>query len=291
MGSTMMEEQAAGEKQRPSVRMMGRVWGRLENRHFLLICGVLAGGMLILLILPLVALLWRTAASVGEWGALAGLAAALLLSLWTTAVSVGCMVLLGTPLAYLFAYYDFWGKRLLSVFIELPIVMPPIVAGLALLSAFGRRGLLGSFLAEWGVQITFSWPAVILAQTFVAAPFFIRAAQSAFREMPRDLQEAASMDGADEWQTFRYVLLPLTASGLAAGLVLSWARALGEFGATILFAGNLQGSTQTMPLFIYAVLEQNVNLTFVAAVILLGLAAVSLFLARWLAGLDEVGEK
>jgi molybdate transport system permease protein len=167
--------------------------------------------------------------------------------------------------------------------------MPPVVAGLALLAAFGRRGLIGRPLAEVGVGITFTWVAVVLAQVFVSASFYIRAAQFRFAALPRDLEEAAEIDGADSWQIFSHVILPLSYRALLAGLVLSWSRALGEFGATILFAGNLQGRTQTMPLLVYGALERDLNATYVTAAILLGMAAAALFLTRLLTRLDEEG--
>jgi molybdate transport system permease protein len=194
---------------------------------------------------------------------------------------------LGTPLAYLLARVSFPLKRVLTIFVEIPIVLPPVVAGLALLSAFGRRGLLGVPLAAANLSITFTWLAVVLAQTFVAAPFYIRAAQSRFAALPRDLVEAACIDGVDGWRMLWYVIRPLSARALAAGLVLSWARALGEFGATILFAGSMQGRTRTMPLLIYGALERDLNATYVSAMILLGIAGLALLLTRRITLLDE----
>lgn len=249
----------------------------------------LAGLMALLLVLPVVALFWRT---IGLSAAGFSLAAqpillALGLSLGTTAVSLFFILILGTPLALLLAYRDFPGKRLLAVFVELPIVMPPVVAGLALLAAFGRRGLLGAPLLNLGIGLTFTWVAVVLAQIFVSAPFYIRAAQSRFAALPRDLAEAASIDGANQWQTFWQMIVPLSRPALLGGLILSWARALGEFGATILFAGNLAGRTQTMPLLVYAALERDLAAAYITALILLALAALALFFARWLARLDD----
>ena len=253
------------------------------------IIGSLALGMAAILILPILGLVWRAVPALGMDFVLEGQSvwAAVLLSLWTTAVSMLLVLLLGTPLAYLLARADFPFKRLLTVFVEIPIVLPPVVAGLALLSAFGRRGLLGVPLSAANLSITFTWLAVVLAQTFVAAPFYIRAAQTRFAALPPDLEEAASIDGADGWRVFWYVIRPLSARALAAGLVLSWARALGEFGATILFAGNLQGRTQTMPLLIYGALERDLNATYVSALILLGMALLALALTRRLTRLDE----
>ncbi|MCB8938936.1 MAG: molybdate ABC transporter permease subunit [Ardenticatenaceae bacterium] len=251
------------------------------------VTAVLATLMSLFLILPLVGLVWR-ALSLPGTAVLnqSSLASAILLSLSTTAVSVLLIILLGTPLAYVLARYPLRGKQLLTVFIELPIVMPPVVAGLGLLSVFGRRGLLGLPLAELGITITFSGTAVVLAQLFVASPFYIRAAQSRFAALPPEFEDAAAVDGANRWQIFRHIMLPLSRNGLLAGLILSWARALGEFGATILFAGNLQGTTQTMPLLVYASLERDLRITFITALILLGLAVVAFGVTRWLTGLD-----
>jgi molybdate transport system permease protein len=253
--------------------------------------GALATGMAAVLITPVAGLIWRAVPALKMDFILKGEAvwAAVVLSLWTTAVAMSLVLLLGTPLAYLLARVEFPFKRLLTIFVEIPIVLPPVVAGLALLSAFGRRGLLGTPLALVNLSIPFTWLAVVLAQTFVAAPFYIRAAQTRFAALPRDLEEAASIDGADGWRVFWYVIRPLSARALATGLILSWARALGEFGATILFAGNLQGRTQTMPLLIYGALERDLNATYISALILLGMALIALALTRYLNRLDETG--
>jgi len=254
-----------------------------------LLVWVLALLMAAILVLPILGLVWRTAVALSGDFSLDGRPVwqAIGLSLRTTAVSMILVVLLGTPLAFLLARVTFPLKRLLTVFVELPIVLPPVVAGLALLSAFGRRGLLGSPLALLGVSIPFTWVAVVLAQVFVAAPFYIRAAQVRFAALPRELEEAASIDGADGWRMFWHVIRPLSSRALAAGLVLSWARALGEFGATILFAGNLAGRTQTMPLLIYGALERDLNATYVSAMVLLALAMLAFGVTRWLVRLDE----
>lgn len=207
---------------------------------------------------------------------------AVTLSLGTTAVSLSLIVSFGTPLAYVLARYEFPLKRLANVLIELPIILPPVVAGFGLLMAFGRRGLFGPLLQQIGVSLSFTTAAVVIAQTFVAAPFFIRTAQVRFSAIPHDLEEAASIDGATTGTIFRYIALPLSAPGLLAGLVLSWARALGEFGATILFAGSLQGRTQTMPLLVYGALERNLNDALWSSLLLIALALGSLLLVRWL---------
>ena len=245
--------------------------------------------MTFFLIIPLIGLVWRALTLPGT-AVLdqSSIASAILISFSTTAMSVLLIIFLGTPLAYLLARYPLRFKRLLAIFIELPIVMPPVVAGLGLLAVFGRRGLIGLPLAELGITITFSGTAVVLAQVFVASPFYIRAAQSRFAALPRVYEDAAAVDGANRWQIFWHIMLPLSRNGLLAGIILSWARALGEFGATILFAGNLQGRTQTMPLLVYASLERDLRITFITAIILLGLAIVAFALTRWLTGLDEI---
>ncbi|HQA66724.1 MAG TPA: ABC transporter permease [Aggregatilineales bacterium] len=258
--------------------------GQVANRATRLTVGVLAAVMLALLVVPIAALVLRALAGRGSLPALLSqpLADAVLLSLITTSLSALLIVALGMPLAYVFARYRFPLKRVLNVLIEVPVVMPPVVAGLALLMTFGRRGVLGGVLAGAGVSLPFSAAAVVIAQVFVASPFFIRAAQVEFQSIPRELEEAASIDGATGVQTFLHVILPLSARGLLVGLVLSWARALGEFGATILFAGNLQGRTQTMPLFVYGAMERDLNAALWASVMLIGVAVMALGVMRWL---------
>ena len=193
----------------------------------------------------------------------------LTLSFFTSFIALLLIVLFGTPVAFVLARGEFPGRRLLEVLVEWPTVLPPAVAGLALLLALGRKGLAGQYLHEWGVDIAFSTTAVILAQVFVAAPYFIKAAAASLSSVDRDLLDAAEMDGADSWQVFRCVLLPLSWRGFVGGMGLSWARALGEFGATILFAGNLPGVSQTMPLAVYLGFESDYRLAISLSVILL----------------------
>lgn len=250
----------------------------------------LAGIMVAFFVVPFLALIWRAVTLEGRVGTEElSIVSAVLLSLGTTAVTVVVIIILGTPLAYFLARFHFPLKRLVTVFIEMPIVMPPVVAGLALLSAFGRRGLIGSALAELNITVTFTVTAVVLAQLFVSAPFYIRAAQSRFESVPREYEDAAAVDGANRWVTFWMVILPQSYRALLTGLILSWARALGEFGATILFAGNLQGRTQTMPLLVYGALERDLRVTFVTALILLGLAVLAFTFTRRLAGVEGDG--
>ncbi len=209
--------------------------------------------------------------------------AAALLSFASTAAVVCLAAILGTPLAYVLSRYEFRGKRLISLFIELPIVMPPAVAGLALLLTFGRRGAIGALLADAGILIPFSIFAVILAQFFISAPFYIRSAQVGFSSIASEIEDAARVDGAYGWLMFWYITLPIAWRALIAGMILSWARALGEFGATMLFAGNLQGKTQTMPLLVYSVFERDINAAIWTGLILIALALIALGLSQWLA--------
>jgi molybdate transport system permease protein len=182
---------------------------------------------------------------------------ALRLSLITSLSSLLLAIIFGTPVAYLLARYRFRGSRVVETLIDLPMVLPPTVAGVALLMALGRRGLLGSWLTVAGVQIGFSTTAVILAQSFVCLPFYIRAAQAGFRSVDAELERVAYTLGASPLRTFWRVTVPLALPALLSGGVMAWARALGEFGATIMFAGNLRGRTQTMPLAIYLAMESD----------------------------------
>ena len=197
------------------------------------------------------------------------------------------------PLAYVLARRTFPGKRLVEIVIDLPIVLPPAVAGLALLLVFGNRGLLGSQLNALGWSIPFTTIAVILAQTFVSAPFFVRSARSGIAGVDRDFEDAARVDGASESHLFRTITVPLASSALAAGLVMSWARALGEFGATIMFAGSIEGRTQTLPLVVYAEFGAGDLDASIAAATVLVLAAFGVLAAvrvfHWGRALDARG--
>ena len=247
--------------------------------------GVAAAAIIALLFLALpVTVLVGRALSTQAWNALpqSGILDAILLSFVTTLITVLLTLLFGTPLAYVFARWRFPLRRTLSLLLELPIVLPPAVAGLGLLLTFGRRGLFGDTLAAIGVSLPFTTAAVVVAQTFVSAPFYIRSAQTGFQAVPREIEDAARVDGAAGLALFRYVTLPLASRPLAAGLVLSWARALGEFGATILFAGSIQGRTQTMPLLIYSSFERSLDAAVWAGVILIGVALLALVVSQWL---------
>jgi molybdate transport system permease protein len=256
---------------------------------------VLAALLAAFLGLPIALLVGRAVAG----GALAATLAAgpvvdaLTLSLITTAVSLAITIAVGMPLAHLLARRRFRGAALVEAVVDLPIVLPPSVAGLALLLAFGRRGVLGEPLATLGIGIPFTTVAVVVAQTFVSAPFFIRAARAGFLAVDRDLEDAARVDGATERQVARLVTVPLAAVALASGIVMTWARALGEFGATIMFAGNVTGRTQTLPLVVYGEFQAgDVDASIAAATILI-LAALAVLLAvrglRWGRALDLRG--
>ncbi len=204
---------------------------------------------------------------------------ALWLSLVTTASSLVVTILFGLPLAFVLARRRFRGIGLVEALVDLPIVLPPSVAGLALLLILGRRGVLGGALDVLGVSIAFTTIAVVVAQVFVSAPFFIRSARAGFATVDRDLEDAARVDGASEPQLFRRITVPLAGTALAAGLVMTWARSLGEFGATIMFAGNIEGRTQTLPLVVYSEFQGGDLDASIAAAAILVIAAFGVLVA------------
>lgn len=242
-----------------------------------------ASSLLAFLALPVVALLVTTSGA--EF--LAGLAQplvwpALKLSLLTTTVSLALVVALGTPLAWLLARARGRLARATETVVQLPIVIPPAVAGVALLFAFGRRGLLAGFLYPRGWSVTFTTAAVVMAEVFVSAPFFVQAATSAFRRIDEHYFVVARTFGASPLRVFLRIALPLAAPGLVAGAAMSWARSLGEFGATLMFAGNMQGETQTLPLAIYTALESDLRAAQALSILLVVVAFVVLLLVRTL---------
>ena len=253
--------------------------------------------VVIILVLPLVALIWRTLDS-GVFLASARkpvVLQALRLTAWTSLLTLALSVAFGTPLAYLRARARFPGKRLVDTLVDLPIVLPPVVAGVGLLMAFGRRGLLGQRLDAGftlplldlripGVSLSFTSVAVVMAQLCVSAPFFIRAARGGFARVEREIEEAAAIDGATPWQTFRLVTVPLALPALSSGLVLCWARAVGEFGATMMFAGNFIGRTQTMPLAVMGAMESDLYAALALSVVLIALSFAVLLLYRLIGG-------
>ena len=207
---------------------------------------------------------------------------ALRLSLVCSLAATAIAIVLGLPLAWVQARVTFPGQRVLRALTTLPIVLPPVVAGVV----FGRRGLVGMWLDRWfGIRLPFTTAGAALAEAFVAMPFFVLTMEGALRSVDRRLEEAARTLGASRWKVFRHVTLPLVRPSLQAGAVLAWARALGEFGATITFAGNVPGSTQTLPLAVYLALETNPDTAFVLSLVLLAVSLAVLIglRRRWLA--------
>lgn len=205
---------------------------------------------------------------------------ALRLSLLTSTLTTLITIFLGTPLAFILARWKFRLKSWLEVLIDLPILLPPSVAGLVLLITFGRRGMFGPVLGAMGISLPFTTAAVILAQIFVSAPFYVRSGRIGFAHIDKQLEEAAHVEGANTWQLFYEVMLPLAGRALLSGAVLTWTRALGEFGATILFAGNLEGVTQTMPMAIYLGFERNLGIALALSVVLVMVSFALLMFTR-----------
>jgi len=242
-------------------------------------------GMVFVLV-PLVALLQRAGWSeltndLGDPATRDALRLSLVCSLWATVFAVT----FGVPTAWLLARVDFRGRAILRALVILPLVLPPVVGGVALLAAFGREGLVGRYLYDWlEVQFTFSSTGVVLAETFVAMPFVVIAVEAGFRSIDRRYEDAASSLGAGRGLVFRRITLPMLAPSLLAGAVLAWARALGEFGATITFAGNIEGRTRTLPLAIYLALETDREAAVALSVVLLTVSVTVLVAlrSRWL---------
>jgi molybdate transport system permease protein len=237
--------------------------------------------LLALLAIPVLALLWRAGADgmflfITQPNAVA----ALRLSLVTSTLSVLIAIVTGTPLAFVLARRKFAGKAFLELVIDLPIVLPPSVAGIALLIAFGRQGVFGAWLNALGISLPFTTTAVVLAQTFVSAPLFVRAARIGFAEIDHQIVEAAYVEGSNEWQLFRFLMFPLAGRAVLSGAILAWTRAIGEFGATILFAGNLEGVTQTMPLAIYLGLERSLSIALALSTVLVLVSFLLLLVTR-----------
>lgn len=234
------------------------------------------------LLLPLVSLVTRVPwADVGTILASDEVGTALKLSLLTSTLATAIAIVLGVPLAWLLARSNARGIGLLRALVMVPMVLPPVVGGVALLSAFGRRGVLGQWLDDWfGVTIPFTTTAAVMAATFVAMPFLIITVEGAFRLADQGLEEAASTLGASRMRVFRTITLPLARPALIAGAVLCWARALGEFGATITFAGNANGRTRTMPLEVYLAMESDPDAAATLALLLLLISVAVLLLLR-----------
>ncbi|MEQ1699094.1 MAG: ABC transporter permease [Ilumatobacteraceae bacterium] len=234
----------------------------------------LASVAILFFALPLIGLLWRAPWS-SAWKyltddeSLTALRLSLICSLWATALSA----LFGVPLAWLLARVQFRGRYVVRALCTLSMVLPPVVGGVALLYALGRRGLIGQYLDRWfDIQLPFTMAGVVVAQTFVAMPFLVITVEAALRQLDGTAEEAARTLGASRWYTFRRVTLPSIRPALIAGAVLAWARALGEFGATITFAGNFPGTTQTLPLKVYLARESNPEQSIILALVLIAIS-------------------
>jgi molybdate transport system permease protein len=260
---------------------------RLPLPALLLACAAIA-----FFALPFVGLLWRMPWS-AVWDTVTGegvgtaLRLSIVCSLWATALSA----LFGVPLAWLLARVEFPGRSVVRALCTLSMVLPPVVGGIALFFAIGRRGLVGQYLDRWlGITLPFTTAAVVVAQTFVAMPFLVLTVEAALRQHDRRYDDAARTLGASRWYAFRRVTLPAIRPALVAGAVLAWARALGEFGATITFAGNYPGTTQTMPLAIYVARESDQDKAIVLSLLLIAVSFVVLvgLRDRWMSRTVDV---
>jgi molybdate transport system permease protein len=262
--------QAADAPALPARRHSSRLW-------------LAALGLYLFAALPLVALLLRVSPSqvIGHLTETAALQA-LAISLVTSTAATALCVLFGLPAAYLLARHRFPGREWLDTLTDLPLTLPPVVAGVGLLMAFGRMGLVGRHLEAMGIQVAFTTLAVVLAQAFVALPFFVKAARAGFAAVEPDMEQTALTLGADRWQAFRYVTLPLARPALLAGITLTWARAMSEFGATLMFAGNLPGRTQTLPLAVMSAMESDTDLALSLSALTLLIAGGALVAAKLL---------
>jgi molybdate transport system permease protein len=223
--------------------------------------------------------------SLGEPGALD----ALWLSLRTTAISIVIILLVGTPAAYLVATRSFRGKAFVVTLIELPLVLPPAVAGIALLAAVGPSGILGDTVESTGLELTFATAGVVVALTFVASPFYVRQAIAAFASVDRVLLDASRTLGASESRGFLRVMIPVALPGLAAGTALAIGRALGEFGATLMFAGSFEGITQTVPLAIYDRFSTEFDAALALSAVLVAVSAAILLSVKLVHGSEALG--
>jgi molybdate transport system permease protein len=238
------------------------------------------------LVLPLIGLVVRAPwSAIGPALAAPAVGQALRLSLVSATLATLLSLLMGVPLAWVLARSRIRGRTVLRALVTVPLVLPPVVGGVALFLVLGRQGIVGSWLDEsFGITVPFTTTAVVIAETFVAMPFLVISVEGALRAADARFEDAAATLGADRWTTFRWVTLPLVAPGIAAGAVLCWARALGEFGATITFAGNFPGTTQTMPLAVYLALQHDPDAAIVLSLVLLvvSLATLLLLRDRWL---------
>ncbi|PKN87594.1 MAG: molybdate ABC transporter permease subunit [Chloroflexi bacterium HGW-Chloroflexi-8] len=237
--------------------------------------------MLLFIALPLLALFLRVSpATLLENISKTQILNALQVSFSSALISTILAIILGMPVALLLSRKKGDVFRIVDTLIDLPTVLPPAVAGIALLMTFGRNGLVGVYLSDWGITIPFTRVAVIMAQLFVAGPLFVRAASIGLSAVDPELKQAAALDGANRWQTFSMVIVPMAWTSIVSGAVMTWARALGEFGATIIFAGNFPGRTQTMPLAIYLGFETDMNIALVLSVILIIISFLSMIVVK-----------
>ena len=257
---------------------------------FAALLGLCLAAALIFLTLPVVAIFVDSSPgalidSLGEPGALD----ALWLSLRTTAISIAIILLVGTPAAYLLATRSFRAKAVVVTLIELPLVLPPAVAGIALLAAIGPAGILGGTVEAAGIELSFATAGVVVALTFVASPFYLRQAMAAFAAVDRSLLDASRTLGASEAHGFLRVMIPVALPGLAAGTALALGRALGEFGATLMFAGSFQGITQTVPLAIYDRFATNFDSALALSAVLVAVSAAILLAVKLVQGGEALG--
>jgi len=236
------------------------------------------------LALPVIALFFRTTPDL-FFSSLSNpeVISALWLSLFTSLVSLGVVILVGTPFAFVHSRNNYLGKVIVDTLIDLPLVLPPAVAGLALLVLYGRVGIVGRYANMLGISVAFTTLAVIMAQIFVASPFYLRQAKSLFEQLDPAYEQTARTLGASPLRIFTTVTIPLTANGLVSGAVLTFGRALGEFGATIMFAGNLPGVTQTMPLAVYVGMVGNFNAGITISILLVLISFAIMIAVRFLA--------
>ncbi|MGW0246800.1 molybdate ABC transporter permease subunit [Nocardia goodfellowii] len=271
---------------RPASKRAVRRRSVRARRPLVLVVPALAG--LAFLVAPLLGLLVRAPWTTMPDRLFSGdVLTALRLSLVCATLATAVCLVLGIPLAWLLARGDVPGRGLLRALVTVPLVLPPVVGGVALLLVLGRRGLIGQYLYEWfGVSLPFTTTGVVIAEAFVAMPFLVISVEGALRAADPRFEEAAATLGASRWLTFRRVTLPSVLPGVIAGAVLCWARALGEFGATITFAGNFPGKTTTMPLAVYLALETDPDAAIVLSLVLLAVSVVVLVALRerWIRG-------
>ncbi len=269
-------------------RGKGGVFSRLLRSGDRVVSGLAVAALSLLagfISLPMISLILWTV-NENAWYAIAAPEAreALFLSIRTTAISMLIIIAVGTPAAYVLARTEFPGKRAVDSLIDIPAVLPPSAAGIALLLTFGRLGLVGQYLDVFGITVSFTTAAVVIAEVFVAAHFYVRQAAVGFARVRRDVEEAAMVDGASRLSVFGRVSVPLAFPALVAGAVMAWARALGEFGGTIIFAGSFPGVTQTIPLAIFAARESNFDAAVALSVMVLAFAFTVILVSRLLLG-------